>query len=190
MIQTANVHRLAEPLECDLNFLREWLELPHGGDFFLKGLEAEPWEPHCGADLVALWGRQEERDQFAQYLSDKIVPWYHHHIGHRNKKPIAAEDWDRVWEYRSEIFVVLGNIICMILSALVPTASILSLYFVKSMIARLAIVAGMSFLFSFVMTVIVQGRRVDVFAATTAFAAVQVVFVGSANFMSNNQSPA
>ena len=156
----------------------------------MKGLEAEPWEPHCGADLVALWGRQEERDQFAQYLSDKIVPWYHHHIGHRNKKPIAAEDWDRVWEYRSEIFVVLGNIICMILSALVPTASILSLYFVKSMIARLAIVAGMSFLFSFVMTVIVQGRRVDVFAATTAFAAVQVVFVGSANFMSNNQSPA
>jgi hypothetical protein len=187
LIQTAKVHSLAQPLQCDLTFLREWLELPHGGDFFLKGLEAEPWEPHCAADLVVLSDLQEERDQFAQYLSDKIVPWYHNRIGHRTKKPVSTKDWSEVWEYRSEIFVVLGNIICMILSALVPTASILCLYFVKSMIARLAIVSGMSFLFSFVMTVIVQGRRVEVFAATTAFAAVQVVFVGSANLMSKTQ---
>jgi hypothetical protein len=185
LMQTADVHRLAQPLECDLKFLREWLELPHGGDFFLKGLEAEPWEPHYTADLVVLSGRQEERDHFAQYLSDKIVPWYHHYIGHRKKNPVPAKDWGRVWEYKDEMFVVLGNIICMTLSALVPAASIVCLYFVKSMVARLAIVSGMSLLFSLVMTVIVQGRRVDVFAATTAFAAVQVVFVGSANFTSN-----
>ena len=90
-----------------------------------------------------------------------------------------------MWEYKSELFVVLGNIICMILSALVPTASIICLYLVSSMIARLTVVSGMSFLFSFVMTVIVQGRRVEVFAATTAFAAVLVVFVGSADFIPN-----
>lgn len=87
-----------------------------------------------------------------------------------------------MWEYKSELFVVLGNIICMIL---VPSASIICLYFVSSMIVRLAVVSGMSFLFSFVMTVTVQGRRVEVFAATTAFAAVLVVFVGSANFIPN-----
>jgi hypothetical protein len=50
---------------------------------------------------------------------------------------------------------------------------------------RGAVVSGMSFLFSFVMTVIVQGRRVEVSATTTAFAAVLVVFVGSANFIPN-----
>jgi hypothetical protein len=184
LIQTAKVHRLAQPLKSDVAFLREWLEMPHGGDFFLKGLEAEPWEPHCEGDLVALSVRPEQRDLFAQYLSDRIVPWYHRYIGHRTQRPVSAQDWDGVWEYKSELFVVLGNIVCMILSALVPSASIICLYFVSSMIARLAVVSGMSFLFSFVMTVILQGRRVEVFAATTAFAAVQVVFVGSANFIS------
>jgi hypothetical protein len=64
-----------------------------------------------------------------------------------------------VWEYKSELFVVLGNIICMILSALVPSPSIIYLYFVSSVIARLAVVFGMSFLLSFVMTVVVQGCR-------------------------------
>jgi len=40
----------------------------------------------------------------------------------------------------------------------------------------------MSLIFSLVMNVIAQ-RRADVFMSTTAFAAVLVVFVGSANVM-------
>jgi hypothetical protein len=78
------------------------------------------------------------------------------------QSPVSVQDWGGVWEYKSELFVVLGNIICMILSALVPSASIICLYFVSSMIARLAVVFGMSFLLSFVMTIIVQGCRVGV----------------------------
>lgn len=39
----------------------------------------------------------------------------------------------------------------------------------------------MSFIFSVTMTIIVQGRRVEAFAATMAFAAVQVVFLGGQN---------
>jgi hypothetical protein len=49
------------------------------------------------------------------------------------------------------------------------------------MVARLGVITAMSFIFSVVMTFIVQGRRVEVFAATTAFAAVQVVFLGGPN---------
>jgi len=67
--------------------------MPHGGDFFLKGLEAEPWEPHCKGDLVVLSERPEQRDLFAQYLSDKIVPWYHRWIGHRMQSPVSVQDW-------------------------------------------------------------------------------------------------
>jgi hypothetical protein len=51
LILTVKVHRLAQQLKSDVAFLGEWLEMPHGGDFFLKGLEAEPWEPHCEGDL-------------------------------------------------------------------------------------------------------------------------------------------
>jgi hypothetical protein len=183
LLQTAQVHGLPKPVECDMAFLREWLERPHGGDYFLKGLEGDPWDQEYSADLVVLSGSQSEQDRFAQYMSDKIVPLYHRYIGHRMKKPVPDKDWSAVWEYKSETFVALGNIICMILSSIIPTASILCLCFVRTMVVRLAVISGMSLIFSFVMVVIVQGRRVEVFAATTAFAAVQVVFVGGTNFI-------
>ena len=165
----------------DLDFLRHWLERPDGGDFFLEGIEAEPWEDPSSRDLVALNPRPEH-DQVAQYLSDKIVPWFHRHFGYQKMRE-STDEWSTVREYDSKVFVAVGNTICMILSSLIPIVSIYALYFLKGTVNRLAVITAMSFAFSFVMTVIVQGRRADVFAATTAFAAVQVVFVTGFNAM-------
>lgn|SRR2546423_2246838 len=175
MLRISRIHGLDPPLKSEIKFLRHWLERPDGGDFFLEGLEAEPWEVPFSRDLVAL-NPQRQDDQFAQYLSDKIVPWYHRYFPHWKIRE-STEDWSTICEYDHKVFVAIGNTICMILSSLIPIVSIYGLYFLKSTIKRLAIITMMSFLFSFVMTVIVQGRRADVFAATTAFAAVQVVFI-------------
>lgn len=181
MLRISRVHGLDPPLKCELEFLRDWLERPEGGDFFLEGLEAEPWEEPSSRDLAALFPRREH-DQFAQYLSDMIVPWYHRHIG-QWKNPDPTREWSTVWEYDKKIFVAIGNTICMVLSSMIPIASIYTLYFLRGTIIRLVVITLMSFVFSFVMTVIVRGRRVDIFAATTAFAAVQVVFVTGINVM-------
>jgi hypothetical protein len=181
MLRISRVHGLDAPLKCELDFVRDWLERPEGGDFFLEGLEAEPWEESSSRDLAALYPRREH-DQFAQYLSDMIVPWYHRRIGHW-KNPDLTREWNSVWEYDKRIFVALGNTICMILSSMIPIASIYTLCFLRSTIIRLAVITVMSLVFSFVMTVIVHGRRADIFAATTAFAAVQVGFVTGFNVM-------
>ena len=181
LLLVSAIHGLGKPLDADLAFLREWLERPDGGNFFLKNLEAEPWSQSDPADLVVLFNSSFNKDHFARYMSDKIVPWYHRRFGHRSKKPSPKSESGGVWEYKREGFVVLGNVICMLLSSLVPSAAILGLYFVQSPGARLAVITAMSLVFSFVMTVIVQGRRADVFAATAAFAAVQVVFVSGTN---------
>jgi hypothetical protein len=117
-------------------------------------------------------------------LSDRILPWYHHYFGGRQKRRRSSDnDLDNIWEYKQELFVALGNMKCMVLSSAIPTTSIFALHFVKSTGARLAVITAMSFFFSFVMMVIVRGRRVEVFAATTASAAVQVVFVDKFDFM-------
>lgn len=181
LLLVSQIHGLRKPLDADLAFLREWLERPDGGDFFLKNMEAQPWNQSDPADLVVLFSSSFNNDHFARYMSDKMVPWYHRRFGHKSKKPSPKSESGGVWEYKGEWFVILGNVICMLLSSLVPSATILGLYFVRSMGARLAVITAMSFIFSVVMTVIVQGRRVDVFAATTAFAAVQVVFVSGQN---------
>ena len=177
LLKAFQIQNLAKPVECDIEFLREWLERPEGGDYSIKGVEAEPWKLCCAADLLTL-SQPGGRDQFAQSLSDKILPWYHHYLGRRRKRRSSSDnDLGHIWEYKHKVFVALGNIICMVFSSVIPTTSIFALHFVKSMIARLAVITAMSFVFSFVMMVVVRGRRVEVFAATTAFAAVQVVFV-------------
>jgi hypothetical protein len=133
------------------------------------------------ADLVVLSRSSKERDQFAQFMSDGILPLFHRRIGQKLTDPIPESKIHDTWEYKQKIFVVLCNVICMVLSALIPSISIFVLCLLKSMAARLSVITAMSFVFSVVMTFIVQARRVEVFAATTAFAAVQVVFLGGQN---------
>jgi hypothetical protein len=129
----------------------------------------------------------DEKDDLAQSLSEKFLPWYHRYFGRRQKRSVNSKnDLDNISQYKHEVFVALGNITCMVLSSVIPTTSIFALRFAKSMVARLAVITIMSFIFSFVMMAIVRGRRVEVFAATTAFAAVQVVFVDKVSLVSSS----
>jgi Flp pilus assembly protein TadB len=135
------------------------------------------------ADLMTLNETVGSKDPLARFLSARVLPWYHRMLGHRLHRSMAEKAFERTWEYRPEIMVQVGNTICMLLSAVIPALSILVLFVVHSMGARLVAISMMSLVFSLVMNVIAQ-RRADVFMSTTAFAAVLVVFVGSANVMS------
>jgi len=73
----------------------------------------------------------------------------------------------------------------MTLASLLPIASIVILYCVKSMWRRLLIIAGFTAAFSLVLGLVTNGELVEVFAASAAFAAVQVVFVGSSGTAAN-----
>jgi hypothetical protein len=189
LLKAHQVHSFASPVDRDIKFLREWLERPEGGDYSIKGVEVEPWKLCCAADLVSLL-RLDGKDEFAQSLSDKILPWYHQYFGRRHRRQRrpanSDDDLDNISEYKCEVFVALANMTCMILSSVIPTTAIFALHFVKSTSARLAVITSMSFIFSFIMMVIVRGRRVEIFAATTAFAAVQVVFIDRVNIVASS----
>jgi Na+-translocating ferredoxin:NAD+ oxidoreductase RnfD subunit len=81
-------------------------------------------------------------------------------------------------EYHMKALMMVANVICLMLSAAMPALSILVLFNVKSTLSRLVAVVLLSLTFSIIMTVVAQ-RKADIFMATTAFAAVLVVFVGS-----------
>jgi hypothetical protein len=185
LLQTAQIKALAKPQTWALNYLTEWFKRPLGGNNFLRGDEADAWRPEYVHDLVVLSRSSRHRDGFAQFMSDAFLPSFHRRIGQKLKRPVPESKVHDTWEYKQKIFVLLGNVTCTILSALVPSISIFVLSFLNSMTARLSVITAMSFLFSIIMTFIVQGRRVDVFAATTAFAAVQVVFLGGQNCVPN-----
>ena len=72
-----------------------------------------------------------------------------------------------------------ANLITMVISAILPVISVIILYFVHSMIARLGIVAAFTAVFVLTLAVVTDACGVEIFAATAGFAAVQVVFIGS-----------
>ena len=149
----------------------------------MQGVEASVFRnTKYRKDLLIVNRRPGREDPIARFIADKVVPTYDRLIGHRLHRSMSAEAVHDVREYHMKTMVMLGNMICMILSAVLPALAILVLFNVKSMLNRLVAIILMSLLFSLVMTVIAQ-RKADIFMSTTAFAAVLVVFVGSSDVM-------
>ena len=181
LLQTTEMFRLKAPQGSELTTLKDWLGRPDGGNNFLKGSEGDPWERETRGDVVSILSSAHS-DTFAQQIWSHFLPWYHKWIGWRTK-PHVDEELGKIWEYRKESFTIAGNVLCVVLSFAIPTGSIFALYYVSSMLARLLMMAGFILVFACAMMFVVGSRRGEVFAATAAFAAIQVVFVGGVNII-------
>jgi hypothetical protein len=154
-----------------------------GGDRgFPRDLESTIWSEENEEDLTSLTGRYNKMDIFSRWVDSQLLRWYHNRIGHRLRDPISLAEASvqiPITHYSDSHLAATVNAISTILSSLLPTLSIFALYFIQHPLARMAAIIAFSLLFSVVLTVIAKARRIDCFAATTAFAAVQVVFVGT-----------
>jgi hypothetical protein len=64
--------------------------------------------------------------------------------------------------------VAVASAISTVLSSLLPTISILALYFLRSPLNRLAFIMIFTAIFSLTLATLAKAKRIDVFAATTA----------------------
>lgn len=177
------IQKLAKPTSRDIDFLREWLDRPEGGDFFLRGREANTWQ--VNSDFIKLCGQWSDIDALTGAIYNWIIPWYHHVWGHRAKvcwhprasnlaelikaeKLSKSREWDGVWVYDRAMLTAVANGISTLLASLLPASSILILYSLPKPATRLAVSILFITLFSFVLTTVSNARRVDVFAATAA----------------------
>ena len=115
-------------------------------------------------------------------MRNRFLPIYHRWVGER-RKPRDDPELGPVWEYDSASLTLVGNVLCMLLSFAMPTGSIFALYFIRPTLVRLSLLSVFIFVFAFAMMFVVGNRRGEVFAATAAFAAIQVVFVGGVNII-------
>ena len=159
--------------------MQRWYDEERGGNSFLRGIEACIFrDEECRSDMVCVSGQPVNADPVAKFIGEKVIPIYDRVIGHRIHRSMSAEMFADAREYQMKTMVLLGDVICMILSAVLPALAILVLHNVDSMLARLVTISVMSLIFSLVMTVVAQ-KKADIFMSTTAFAAVLVVFVGN-----------
>lgn len=120
-------------------------------------------------------------DRLAQKLS-RLGSIWHRVYGHRRRPTLDPEcGLGTVWEYKHETFVWLANLLCVLISTVIPSASTFVLFYVNDMLYRLGLMACFIFVLAGVMMFILGSKRTEVFAATASFAAVQVVFLQGVN---------
>lgn len=169
LIQAATLANMQEPNKSDRDYMQRFLMTKGMGSLALVGDDAMTWgsmrDPKGYAvDLVALRPRRDE-DPFTKWFAESTVNSLFRLGCDRFKRPsrvhgvVGLED--------STVFRV-SSWITSIIASLIPIASIIVLYSVGSMKARLGIIAGFNLLISTCLSVFTSAKRSEVFAVTAA----------------------
>lgn len=165
------------PGRLDLDYIQKYLASRHMGPFALDGIDAEVWgsikKPDAyEPDIVALLPRQKE-DIFSNLIMGKgMEKWFKWGLDRFRQPSING-----LVQYEESTLLHLTSLVSTALASLLPIASIVVLYSVHSMQARLGIIAAFNVLISLCLAFFTTAKRTDIFAVVAAFSAVQVVFV-------------
>ncbi|KAI1430194.1 hypothetical protein F5Y12DRAFT_6913 [Xylaria sp. FL1777] len=201
---TALVHQITignqpNPNSRDLRLLCQFIEDPYGLCSNLRGPGQRIWFSKANgkpkvADKFVLWQGSEGRDSLTQFISKGlsrvsfILPYFH--VEKRSFPPSPEEIINPEPEKGFEIFTTTGAIIragdkiVTVVSCLLITVPIVILNYVTTTALRLVLIIVFTLIFSLALAFMSDAKRKEIFAATAAFVAVQVVFVGSGGSVS------
>ena len=150
-----------------LRVLQDWLERPAYGNAFLQGVEARAWDAEARTHEFLLVGSKHETDVVTKWLRKFISGTYHNLLGYRIKRTGNRSDAS-IYNYNEANLVQTIHTLSVVLSSLVPTASMFALYYTHSTSLRLVLVMIFTSLFALVLSIFTKARRVELFAATAA----------------------
>ena len=117
-------------------------------------------------DLVGLSTRKPEGYIFTSWSTEKLVPRW---IGYRLKE---IDQQTGLSEYKDTKFNGAVDTSSIVLSPLLPPASIFALYYVHRTPVRLGLIMVFSALLAGCLAVFAIAKRVEIFAITVALASV------------------
>jgi len=177
LIRASTIASMPSPNNSDLSAVQAYLygsemRLPFRGiDKDIYGSLVKP-KDHA-PDLIALRSRQSE-DPFSRLISNTLIHPFFRCIGYKFKKkdPVLGE-----YAYNDEHMLQFARFVGTFINSVVLIASINALYFISSMTARLGAISGFNIVFALCLLIFAKARPIEVFATTSAFTAVQVVFI-------------
>ncbi|KAL5337872.1 hypothetical protein BJX70DRAFT_399145 [Aspergillus crustosus] len=173
LTQHAQLLRLKPPYARDLDIFRDWIK---SKAFCSMAVERNQWFGAKGEnteDLIALRGRYDNVDSLTRWAFRVAIPVWHRYMGNGKGGDLET---GTVY-YDDEKIIRATRVTSTITSSVIPASSMLVLYLVNDMIWRLVIIILYNIGFSIIIGLLAKARRVEVFAASTAFAAVQVAFI-------------
>ncbi|KAE9378641.1 hypothetical protein N431DRAFT_459974 [Stipitochalara longipes BDJ] len=175
---TSQILRFEKPTATDLGFLQTWLTSAALGDNFLAPSESAAWQKESlRPDLVTLHPRSESDKKFSRRAMNYMVNLVRRAF--RWKGMFGNEEIPGLVNYQATNLLLAVQITTAVLSSLLLLLSVVALYFVQPTGARLGIIGAFSVSFSLGLAVLSGANRNEIFAATAACIAVQVVFVGT-----------
>lgn len=188
LIEQITLNRQPNPSSGNLDLLRDWLKDIEGGRSDLRGPGAMTWSevPDGGRpieDLVLLSSGAQERTvlhgllralwSVLRHLPRSIINV--DAFRGRQSLNIVAERYGS-----AKTWTAAGDQISSFLAAMLVLAPVIALHFVSTPNARLGAIVGFTMAFVVLTIFATEARRSEIFAATAAFVAVQVIYVGAA----------
>ncbi|ORY69692.1 uncharacterized protein BCR38DRAFT_520613 [Pseudomassariella vexata] len=143
-----------------------------------------------GKDLVLLDAREDDNDALFRYIVRPMF-WFVHYFWKAKKKPMTkdlesgaegeGEKMTRLYHYMPHQFEVANRVVGALTGASLPVVSMVILYKFGDMNTKVALVCVFTIIFCLLLSIMSKARRIEVFAATAAFASVQVVWISQSN---------
>ena len=155
------------------------------GNWSLLDQDSDTWgsisnsESHA-PDLFTFRARHDA-DPFSEWAAHQFIVWFHHWIGYRFHK-ICDPDTGIIY-YDDEKLLRLTYFVTTVSASLIPIISVIALYYVKTLSARLSLVTVFMFLFSANLTYFASARRIDVFVATAAYVSMSLLLQESGHWL-------
>lgn len=138
---------------------------PEHGANFLPKIEDRPWRATESADLVALSSRKH--DVFTGWIAERLIPWLSHRL-YLGKTPISDPENTGLIEWKDAKFSTFSRALSALTSTLIPSVAVVSLYFIRNLLARIFAAMGFSAILSLVLVLLTTARPAEIFAATVA----------------------
>ncbi|ROW10220.1 hypothetical protein VMCG_01754 [Cytospora schulzeri] len=145
----------------------------------LVGLEPEVYREEFLDDLVLLESADEENDPLERFGVRSVLRLFRA-LGGCKMKLIQQEDIEnglggnlaivdgRIYQYSKTTYSAANRIIGALSSAVVPMASIITLFVVRNRNLRVGLVCVFAMVFCLLLSLLTKARRIEVFAATAA----------------------
>ena len=136
------------------------------GKDFLRGRERQTWSGRAPQEMITLAQRQMEPDPFSNWLSTGLVDIYDKVWGHRRKEPIAGNP--DIVQYDDTRLTTISKAVSVVFASLVPTVSVLVLYFIENMLVRIGLLVVFTAVFSAALALFTKARKIEIFSAIAA----------------------
>jgi hypothetical protein len=171
LIQQAQVARCyRKPRHYDLDLMRSCMKDASMPEWYLLGLDSTIWEDETLAhDLVSLNPNDPDADdKLTQWILSYLVEPFHQLIGRHFMKTSSVHGSAHLMEYSDKAIFKFSSVAATVISSVFPVVGVIILFFVKNLLARIGIIAGLTAIFSFCLAIMTEARKVEIFAATAA----------------------